>query len=545
MSFIATVNFVFNRREGVRTLDSLKLDSAHSGEKYEKETLKIAGTTLEERNKMGAKTIESNICEKKDESKDIKKSSISLVQAEKGMKKYSRKSCDLDDAPSKRAKIDGSGSNSVQGLSAPRNDDAAHLSTGATTSKGKLKSGLVKDSAGCRKDVKLAENSSPLDEKLSKTGVSLSKEASRSGHAEAVAGLQKNSKANGDSNALSKPKALSSPEKENLGSAHRKDSLVAEKDKKLGGNLSSCGEKSSETNVVSRVETQKPSTTNVLPNQTPKSVPNKEIEGSGQSGKPIQSLSTSMKNPVGISAQESKEKSNLGQDQSLEKKEVYGQSEKPSRSLSPSMKMPVEISNLGRDKLCENKEGSAQAAKPLQSSSTSLKRTLEISVEESNIGHDKSLEKEQKLAGNSCPEDERYLKKAKLDNSIKRLDVNKNNKIKNMKENSSLGETKNSPKCPTSSENNVKSRLDERPSEYRNAKAKINVGETKLSPKSGTRDNKAKSRLGEGPSKVHHNEKDGKLLNDNLPNPLSSKSKDDVGKVGGKIIEVTPRPPVS
>ncbi|XP_057799503.1 protein ANTI-SILENCING 1 isoform X2 [Salvia miltiorrhiza] len=506
------VNFVFNRRDGIGTLDGPKLDA---GEKYEgnmvafKET---PGTVLEERNTTGDKNLGSNISEKKDKFKDIKLP-VSQVHVEKGVK-HAGKSCDLDNAPSKRVKFDGtviSKSNSVEG---------------------------VKDSVGCRKDAKKAENSSPLDEK----GVSLSKEAAISGHAEDGVGLQKNSESNENPNALqeklSKPNAFSSSEKEKSRSTLRKDSFVAPKDKKVGG------EKTSQTNVVSQDVTPRPSTTNVSPKETPKSVPNKDVDESEQVAKPAQSLSTSKKRPLEMTVVESKEDSNLGHDKSHEKKE-------------------------------------------------------------------------KKIGSDSCPNDEGYLKKAKLDNSIKRSEGNKDNNIKKVKENTYVG-PKNSPKVATC-DNNGKSGLGEglskdpnekeknharemkkspkslacddksksklregSPKEFDNekdgkknlpksltcfdkTKSKLREGPSKEydygndgkknSPKSLTCDNrknspksfcdyKAKAKLREGSSKEHDNEKDGKLSNNNLPNRIATKSKDGDGrKVGGKIIEVTRRPP--
>lgn len=488
-----TVNFVFNRRDGVGALDGPKLDAGEKCDGYVvalKETPEIAGnnspqqlnnsklhkngnhvleeedthakqvlvkqgsldgkhfsgfdvissknsetagTALEERSKTGAENIGSDICEKKDKFKDIKLP-VSQVLIGKGVK-HARKSSDLDDAPSKIE------SNGVEG---------------------------VKDSVGCMKDVKRSENSSPLDEKLSNTGFSLSKEASISGHAEDVVGLQKDSKSNENpvelQGKLSKANAMSSSEKEKLGSTHRKNLFGAHKDRKDGGNLRSCGEKTSHTNVVSGDVTQRPSTTNVSPKETPKSPPNKDFKGSEQIAKPAQSLSTSKKRPLEMTIKESKGKSNLE--------------------------------------------------------------------------HDKSHENKEKKLGNSCLNGEGYTKKAKLDNSVKQSEESKNTTIKKAKEKTYLG-LKKSPKIATC-DNNAKAGAGEGPSKDHNEKEKVHVGKMKNSPKSLTCVDKAKSKFHDS-SKENDNEKDGKLSNDNLPN----RTKDDGGKVGGKIIEVTRRPPVS
>lgn len=441
------------------SLDGVNVNSSKNRE--------ITGTTLGVRSTTTAKNVGSNTLEEKDKVKDIK---LSATQdnVEKGVK-HARKSCDLDDAPSKRAKVNGlvpSDSNGVQG---------------------------GKDSVGCRKDVRVSEESNSV-EKLSKAGVSLSAKGSSSGHIKDALGLQEVSKSKENPNGL---QGNPSSVKEKLGSAHRKGSIVA-KDKKVGANVSACEEKTSKTNVVSHDATQRPSTTDVPPKQAPISGPNKKVEG-------------------------------------------------------PNKKV----------------DGSGKVAKPAQSLSTTKKRPLEISAkkskEEPHLGHDKSLENKEKKGGDSCPEE--YLKKAKLDYTIKCSEDNGNSKEKNQ-----VGETKNLPKV-TSGNNNAKSRLGEGPSkenhhekektqvgklrnsptsltrddkpksklgegpskEYHNEKENNHVGKMKNSPKSFTCDNKAMSKLGERPSKEYHKEKEGKLSNDKLPNT----------KVGGNIIEVTRRPPVS
>lgn len=393
----------------------------------------ISGTALEERSTTGAKNVGSGICEKKDKCKDIKLP-VSKVCIEKGVK-HKSKSRDLDDAPS----------NGVED---------------------------VKESIGCLKYVKPTENTSPLDEK----SVSLPKESSKSGHVEDVDGRQKDSKVNRNPNALqgklSQPKAFSSSEKEKSGSTHRKDSFGAHKDKKDGGNLSFSRVKTSRTNVVSCDVTQRPSSTNVSPEETSESPLNKDFEGSGHVAKPVQSLSISKKRPLEMNDEESKEKSNLGHYKS-------------------------------------------------------------------------SGNKEKKLASNPCPNDEGYIKKAKLDNFIKQSEENKNNNnIKKLKEKTYV-DPQNSPKVAICGDNNVKSRTCVGPSKDHNEKKKNHVGEMKNSPKSLTCDDRTKSKLCDGPSKENDNMKDDKLSNDNLSNRIATNCKDDGGKVGGKIIEVTRRPPVS
>ncbi|XP_047970837.1 protein ANTI-SILENCING 1 isoform X2 [Salvia hispanica] len=142
------VNFVFNRKEAAETLDGPKLVI---GEKYEgnmvafKETPQIAGPALKE---TCDKNLGSNICEKKDKVKDIELP-VNQVHVEKGVK-HAHKSCDLDDAPSKRVKVGNSGSSELNGVEG------------------------VKNYVGCKKDANKSEISSPLDGK----SVSLPKEAS-------------------------------------------------------------------------------------------------------------------------------------------------------------------------------------------------------------------------------------------------------------------------------------------------------------------------------------------------------------------------------
>ncbi|KAI3468239.1 hypothetical protein Pfo_024902 [Paulownia fortunei] len=374
------VKYVFNRRESVRTLDVPKLDSNGKDEQRNviacTETPKLAGknspqqlnnvkpdengdhmlekedrnvkqvqekqgsllgecssgvdvdssenrettgTTIEKESTLGDKNVGCNVSGEKDKFKDIK-SPVSQVQVE-GRVKSAGKSGNLDDTPSKNVKFDGTVSslkvkdtNGVQSLNIP-GKDVAHLVTGATSSNAKPKSELVKNSVGSGKDVKLAENSSFLDENLSKTSFSLSVETPRCRHAEDSVGLEKNAKLTKDLNALqgkpSKTNAFLSTEKSE--SAHAKDSVGTEKDKKHR-------ERPSTTNVVLPIETARPSTTHVSPNETPKSGSSKDFEGSGQAAKLVKNPSASMKRPS--SADLSKEKSNPRHDACYENKDT-------------------------------------------------------------------------------------------------------------------------------------------------------------------------------------------------------------------------------
>ncbi|KAL1532490.1 protein ANTI-SILENCING 1-like isoform X2 [Salvia divinorum] len=469
------VNFVFNRRDGAETLDGPKLIA---GEKYEgnmvafKETPQIAGPALEE---TCDKNLGSNICEKKDKVKDMELP-VSQVHVQLGVK-HAQKSCDLDDAPSKRAKFGNSGSselNSVEG---------------------------VKNSVECKKDANKSEISSPLDGK----SVSLPEEASIPGQVEDAVWHKKTLKSNNNSIVLQGK--LSRPH--------------------VSGNLISCGEKTSRTLVASCNVTQRPSTTNVSPKETPKLISTSDVNGSEPVAKPPQSLSTSKKRPLELA--KSKEKSNLVLDKSHENKD-------------------------------------------------------------------------KKTSSNSCPNDEGYLKKAKLDKSIKRPEENENSNSMKAKEKMYMG-PENSPQVVTC-DNIGKLGANEGPSKDHNEK-KNHVNEVKNSSKSLTCNDKTKSKFCEGPSKKHEdkkddknklpksltcnektkskicvgaskeydndkngnknlsksltcndkaklklrdgtskdygNEKEGKLSNDNLHNRIATISKDG-RRVGGKIIEVTRRP---
>ncbi|XP_042032799.1 protein ANTI-SILENCING 1-like isoform X1 [Salvia splendens] len=472
------VNFVFNRKEAAETLDGPKLVI---GEKYEgnmvafKETPQIAGPALKE---TCDKNLGSNICEKKDKVKDIE-FPVNQVHVEKGVK-HAQKSCDLDDAPSKRVKVGNSGLSELNGVEG------------------------VKNYVGCKKDANKnkSEISSPLDGK----SVSLPEEASIPGQVEDVVWHKKNLKLNNNSNVLQGK--LSSP--------HDR------------GNLISCGEKTSRTIVGSCDVTQRPSMTNVSPKETPKIMPTSDMDGSEPVANPPQSLSTSKKRPL-------------------------------------EMVESAEKSNLVLDKAHENKE--------------------------------------EKLSSNSCSNDEGYLKKAKLDKSIKQPEENENSNSKKVKEKMHMGpknsqvvtcdnigklganegpskdhnekknlvnEMKNSSKSLTCNvyktqskfregsskeyddEKNDKNNLPKSLTYNENTKSKIFEGASKEYdndkngkknlPKSLTCNDKAKLKLRDGTSKDYGNEKDGKLSNDNLRNRIGTISEDG-GRVGAKIIEVTRRPP--
>lgn len=510
----ATVNFVFNRRLSVSSTDGQKIDGGencegtmvvykeisdtagknspqhlnnskldnngnHVLEKeathptqvvVEQESLdgvdvnssknrEITGTTLGVRSTTTAKNVGGNTCEEKDKVKDVKLSA-SQDNVEKGVK-HARKSCDFDDAPSKRAKVNGSvpsDSNGVQG---------------------------VKDSAGCRKDAKVSEESNFV-EKLSQAGVSLSAKGSSSGHVKDGLGLQEVSKSKDNPNAL---QGNSSSVKEKLGAAHRKGSIVA-KDKKVGESVSACEEKTSKTNEVSHDATQSPSTTDIPSKQTPLSGPNKKVEGSGKVTKPAQSLSTTKKRPLEISAKKSKEEPHLGHDKSHENKEKKGGDSCPEE-------YPKKAKLDNTVKCSEDNDNSK---------------------EKNQVGQTKKLPKI-----TSCN-----------NNAKSRLGEGPSKENHHEKEKSHVGKSRNSP-TPLTRDDNPKSKLGEGPSKENHNEKNNHVGKMKNSPKPFTCDNKAMSKLGERPSKEYHKEKDGKLSNDKLPNT----------KVGGDIIEVTRRPLVS
>ncbi|KAL0330754.1 UNVERIFIED_CONTAM: protein ANTI-SILENCING 1 [Sesamum angustifolium] len=263
---------------------------------------------------LGAENVGCRVSTEKNKVKD-KKIPINEVEVEKRMGS-ARSPGNLDDTPLKRVKLDGPSSpskgkdsNAVQSLIIP-GEDAAHQVIDATSSEAKLKSELVKNSVGSGEDVKLAENSTFLDEKLSKTSFSLSKENPRSGHAEDAVGLERDTKLPRCLKAKEeKPSKINAISIGKLESAHGKDSVGTEKDKRLRENTSACRERPSTANVVSPNETARLSTSDV-PHEAPKSGSNKDHEGSGQSAKLVKSSSASFKRPLDTSTRLSKEKSN-------------------------------------------------------------------------------------------------------------------------------------------------------------------------------------------------------------------------------------------
>lgn len=206
----------------------------------------------------------------------------------------------------------------VQSVTVLQNN-AAHLVTGAAAPINAKPESEFKDSIGCGEGVKLAANSSSLVAKLSKIKYSSSKKSPRSGHFEDAAGLQNESKLNKDLNAsqgkLSKSNSF--PSKEISESAY-KDSVRTEKDNKLG-NLSACKNTPSISDVAPCDETPRPSTTNTLPNGTPKSGIDKDFEDSRQAAKLIQS-STTMERPLKGNVDLAKEKLVVGHEKFHETK---------------------------------------------------------------------------------------------------------------------------------------------------------------------------------------------------------------------------------
>ncbi|XP_020550564.1 protein ANTI-SILENCING 1 isoform X2 [Sesamum indicum] len=170
--------------------------------------------------------------------------------------------------------------------------------------------------------------------------------------------------------------------------------------------------------------------------------------------------------------------------------------------------VPHEAPKSGSNK---DHEGSGQSAKLVKSASASFKRPLDtstrLSKEKSNTRHDACHENKDAILDNdSCSMEGGLSKKGKYDDSLKISKDNNNNSSVKFKEKTSLGETKNSPKLAIS------------------------------------HDKKEKSRLGEGSSNENHNDKVGKLSNDNLPNLLITTTDGGGKNVEGRIFEVTRRP---
>ncbi|KAL8537173.1 hypothetical protein ACS0TY_012380 [Phlomoides rotata] len=264
------------------------------------------GTSIKKRSISGAENDGGDVSGGKDEFKDIK-SPANEVQDDKAVES-ARKDCSLADAPTDGTAL----SLKVEDVS---DVHSLHLVTGAAAAINGEPESELKDSIGCAKDVKLAGNSSSLDTKLSKMKYSLSKKAAISGHSKDAAGLQNESKLNKDLNASQEKlsKSNSFPSREISESAHE-DSIRAEKDNKHG-NLSACRNMPSISNVSPCGETPRPSTTNILPNGTPKSGTDKDFEGSRQAAKLIQS-STTMERPLKRSADLTKEKLIVGHEKS-------------------------------------------------------------------------------------------------------------------------------------------------------------------------------------------------------------------------------------
>ncbi|KAL0311995.1 UNVERIFIED_CONTAM: protein ANTI-SILENCING 1 [Sesamum radiatum] len=282
--------------------------------------------TIENTSILGAENVGSGISTEKDKFKD-KKILINQVQVEKGMSS-ARSPGNLEDTPLKRLKLDGTSSiskdkdsNGVDSLIIP-GKDAAHQVIDATSSEAKLKSELVKNSVGSGKNVKLAENSIffwmrscqrqvfPCRKKTQ--DLDMLKMLLLERDAKLTKGLKAKEEKQSKVNAISRGKSES---------AHGKDSVGTEKDKRLSENASACRERPSTANVVSPNETARLSTTDV-PHEAPKSGSNKDHEGSGQSAKLVKSSNASFKRPLDTSTRLSKEKSNTRRDGYHENKDV-------------------------------------------------------------------------------------------------------------------------------------------------------------------------------------------------------------------------------
>lgn len=432
----------------------------------------IAGPSIKE---TCDKNLGSNICEKIDRVKDIELP-VSQVHVEKGVK-HAQKSCDLDDAPSKRAKVGNSGLSELNGVEG------------------------VKNSVGCKKDANKSEISSPLDGK----SVSLPEETSIPGQVEDAADWhKKNLKSNNNSNVLQGK--LSRPH--------------------VNGSLISCGEKKSQTIVGSCDVTQRPSTTNVSHKETPKVMPTSDVDGSEHVAK----LSTSKKRPLEMT--EFTEKSNLVLDKSHENKE-----KKLSSNSSPN--------DEGYLKKAKLDKSIKQPEENVNSNNKKVKEKMHMGPKNSQVV---TCDNIGKLGANEGPSKEHNEKKKNLVNEVKNspISLTCNDKTKSKyreglsKEyEDEKNDKTNLPKSLTCNEN-TKLKIYERASKEsdndKNGKKNL--------PKSLTCNDKSKLKLRDGTSKEYGNEKDGKLSSDNLRNRIGTISKDG-GRVGGKIIEVTRRPPVS
>lgn len=263
--------------------------------------IKPTAATVIGKSTLDGENVGCKVSGEKDEVKD-------RVQVEVRVKS-ARGSGNLDDTPSNGAKsVDTVPLFDVK----ETGNDVAHLVTGATSSNAKPKPELVKNPFGSGKDVKLAGNSSVLDEKLPKTSFPLPEETPRSGHIEDAVGLEKDANLSKDFKGLQgqqlKRKPLQSIEKPE--SARTKDSVGIEMDNKLGEKVNACKEKSSTTKVVSPNDTTRSLTNKVSTNEIPKSGANKDFEGSRQAAKLVKSSSVSMKRPLKTSPDLFEEKSN-------------------------------------------------------------------------------------------------------------------------------------------------------------------------------------------------------------------------------------------
>ncbi|KAK6161828.1 hypothetical protein DH2020_001669 [Rehmannia glutinosa] len=254
-----------------------------------------AGISIDKETMLGDKNVGCKDSSEKDKFKDIK-SPGSQIQVEKRVKS-ARKSGDLENTQSKKVKKDCTVSlsnlkdiNGVQSLSSP----------------GK-------------------------DEKLSKTSVSLLEETPRSGHAEDLVGFGKDGKLTKDLNSLpgKQSKANDFLPIEKSESAHEKNSVGTQKDKKLGQR-----ERLS-IDVASPNGTTRPSPTHVLPNETPKSGSEPE-----QAAKLVKNLNASMKRPLKASADLSNEKLNTRHDVGHENKDSPSGGRPPKKAkFDDSIKM--------------------------------------------------------------------------------------------------------------------------------------------------------------------------------------------------------------
>ncbi|KAK4419987.1 protein ANTI-SILENCING 1 [Sesamum alatum] len=360
-------------------LESLLGDDSSCADVNANKTRETTGT-IENTSTLGAENVGCRVSTEKNKVKD-NKTPINQVQVEKRMSSAGTPG-NIDDTPLKRVKLDGMSSsskgkdsNGVQSLTIP-GKDAARPVIDATSSEAKLKSELFKNSVGSAKDVKLAEKSSFLDEKLSNTSFSLPKENPRPGHADDAAGLVRDTKFT---------KGLKAKE---------------EKPSKINA------ERPPTANVVSPNETARLSTIDV-PNEAPKSGSNMDLEGSGQSAKLVKSSSASLKRPLDTSTRLSKEKSNARRDACHENKDAILDNDscpmeggRPKRKYDDSLKISKDNNNNTSVKFREKTSLGETKSSPKLAISHDKKEKSRLGEGSSNENHN---EKVGKLSNDNLP----------------------------------------------------------------------------------------------------------------------------------------------